>query len=92
MDEGGAPAPAGSRVVQTAQGGALDPNGPPTTLSDRATDRLMFLQVLTAHVMKHCWDASEQSVPITCHQHCRNLVKLSGCYSHSAGNGQLTCT
>jgi hypothetical protein len=46
LDEGGGPAPNGSRVVQTAQGGALDANGPPTTLSDRAKDRLMFVQVL----------------------------------------------
>ena len=45
MDEGGGPAPNGSRVVQTAQGGALDGNGPPTTLSASAKDRLMFLQV-----------------------------------------------
>lgn len=44
LDEGGAPATHGSRVVQTPQGGALDPGGPPTTLSERGTDRLAFLQ------------------------------------------------
>ena len=37
--------PNGSRVIQTQQGGMLDPNGPPTTLSPAAVDRLAFVQV-----------------------------------------------
>lgn len=44
LDDQGSPAPRGSKVVQTPQGAALDPDGPPTTLSPTATDRLAFLQ------------------------------------------------
>jgi len=44
LDEQGGVCTRGSKVVQTSQGAALDPTGPPTTLRPSGRDRLAFLQ------------------------------------------------